>query len=144
MRNGSQPVTGVSAKVTTPALAGTGGTGMTLPILTVEALRASYGLAEVLFGVGLTLNSARTASGVPAAMISPRTSTSSRSAWEKTASMSCSADRLLVLVRGEIIAAGTPEAVRADPRVKQVYLGGSGRRRTAPRRGRRRRARLRP
>ncbi|MEH3147466.1 MAG: ABC transporter ATP-binding protein [Methylobacterium frigidaeris] len=29
---------------------------MTLPILTVEALRASYGLAEVLFGVGLTLN----------------------------------------------------------------------------------------
>ncbi|MEH3147467.1 MAG: ABC transporter ATP-binding protein [Methylobacterium frigidaeris] len=36
------------------------------------------------------------------------------------------ADRLLVLVRGEIIAAGTPEAVRAHPRVKQVYLGEAG------------------
>ncbi|HEX2554859.1 MAG TPA: ABC transporter ATP-binding protein [Microvirga sp.] len=36
------------------------------------------------------------------------------------------ADRILVLVRGEIIAAGTPEEVRANPRVKQVYLGESG------------------
>ncbi|WP_156655692.1 hypothetical protein [Methylobacterium platani] len=36
------------------------------------------------------------------------------------------ADRVLVLVRGEIIAAGTPEAIRADPRVKQVYLGEAG------------------
>ena len=36
------------------------------------------------------------------------------------------ADRVLVLVRGEIIAAGPPEAVRADPRVRQAYLGESG------------------
>ena len=33
---------------------------------------------------------------------------------------------MLVLVRGEIIAAGPPEAVRADPRVQEVYLGESG------------------
>jgi branched-chain amino acid transport system ATP-binding protein len=36
------------------------------------------------------------------------------------------ADRIIVLVRGEIIATGTPEAIRGDPRVKQVYLGESG------------------
>ncbi|MFH6784451.1 MULTISPECIES: ABC transporter ATP-binding protein [Methylobacterium] len=36
------------------------------------------------------------------------------------------ADRVLVLVRGEIVAAGTPEEIRADPRVKQVYLGEAG------------------
>jgi branched-chain amino acid transport system ATP-binding protein len=36
------------------------------------------------------------------------------------------ADRVLVLVRGAIIAAGAPEAVRADPRVRQAYLGESG------------------
>jgi branched-chain amino acid transport system ATP-binding protein len=34
------------------------------------------------------------------------------------------ADHVLVLVRGEIIAAGTPEEVRADARVRVVYLGG--------------------
>jgi len=34
------------------------------------------------------------------------------------------ADHVLVLVRGEIIAAGTPEEVRADERVREVYLGG--------------------
>ena len=34
------------------------------------------------------------------------------------------ADHVLVLVRGEIIAAGMAEAVRADPRVREVYLGG--------------------
>ncbi len=33
------------------------------------------------------------------------------------------ADRVLVLVRGEIIAAGTPDEVRADERVRQAYLG---------------------
>jgi branched-chain amino acid transport system ATP-binding protein len=36
------------------------------------------------------------------------------------------ADRILVLVRGEIIAEGPPDAVRANDRVKQVYLGESG------------------
>jgi branched-chain amino acid transport system ATP-binding protein len=33
------------------------------------------------------------------------------------------AARVLVLLRGEIIAKGTPEQVRADPRVQQAYLG---------------------
>jgi branched-chain amino acid transport system ATP-binding protein len=36
------------------------------------------------------------------------------------------ADRILVLVRGEIIASGAPEEVRANPQVRQVYLGGAG------------------
>ena len=38
------------------------------------------------------------------------------------------ADRILVLVRGEIIAAGTPEEVRANEEVKRVYLGTTGHR----------------
>jgi branched-chain amino acid transport system ATP-binding protein len=33
------------------------------------------------------------------------------------------ADRLAVLVYGEVIAFDTPEAVRADPRVQEAYLG---------------------
>ena len=33
------------------------------------------------------------------------------------------ADRVIVLDRGEIIAQGTPDAIRADPRVQAVYLG---------------------
>jgi branched-chain amino acid transport system ATP-binding protein len=34
------------------------------------------------------------------------------------------ATRIAVLDRGQIIAAGTPDAVRADPEVKRIYLGG--------------------
>ena len=33
------------------------------------------------------------------------------------------ADRILVLNRGEVIAAGPPEAIRGDARVREVYLG---------------------
>ena len=33
------------------------------------------------------------------------------------------ADRISVLVNGELFMEGTPEEVAADPRVKAVYLG---------------------
>jgi branched-chain amino acid transport system ATP-binding protein len=36
------------------------------------------------------------------------------------------ADDIIVLVRGEIIASGRPDEVRANARVREVYLGGSG------------------
>ncbi len=35
------------------------------------------------------------------------------------------ADRVMVMNRGEVIAVGPPEAVRADPLVREVYLGGA-------------------
>jgi branched-chain amino acid transport system ATP-binding protein len=36
------------------------------------------------------------------------------------------ADRIIVLDRGELIAAGPPADVRANARVQQVYLGSRG------------------
>ena len=33
------------------------------------------------------------------------------------------ADRVMVLYSGELIAAGPPAEIRADPRVQEVYLG---------------------
>ncbi|MGL1590377.1 hypothetical protein ACSTHH_23365, partial [Vibrio parahaemolyticus] len=35
------------------------------------------------------------------------------------------ADHILVLVRGEVIARGTADEVRANARVREVYLGGT-------------------
>ena len=36
------------------------------------------------------------------------------------------AERIIVLHRGRIVAEGTPDAVRADPRVREIYLGSAG------------------
>ncbi len=36
------------------------------------------------------------------------------------------ADRILVLVRGEVVAIGKPDEVRHNARVKEVYLGETG------------------
>jgi branched-chain amino acid transport system ATP-binding protein len=33
------------------------------------------------------------------------------------------ADRIIVLNRGELVAEGTPEAVRSNPQVQEIYLG---------------------
>lgn len=35
------------------------------------------------------------------------------------------ADRIVVLNRGEVLSQGSPDQVRSDPRVRDVYLGGS-------------------
>jgi branched-chain amino acid transport system ATP-binding protein len=59
------------------------------------------------------------------------------------------ADRMIVLARGELIAAGEPQTVRDDPKVQEVYLGrgstftASAGLRPGRRSGRPRRARLR-
>ena len=34
------------------------------------------------------------------------------------------ADRVMVLARGKVIASGTPQAIRENPDVQAVYLGG--------------------
>jgi branched-chain amino acid transport system ATP-binding protein len=36
------------------------------------------------------------------------------------------ADRIIVLARGSLIAAGTPAVIRDDPRVREVYFGSTG------------------
>jgi branched-chain amino acid transport system ATP-binding protein len=36
------------------------------------------------------------------------------------------ADRVIVLNRGELIASGTGDEIRANPQVRQVYLGSRG------------------
>ncbi|MDF2781557.1 MAG: hypothetical protein K0S96_1361, partial [Geminicoccaceae bacterium] len=36
------------------------------------------------------------------------------------------ADRIMVMDRGELVALGSPEQVRADPLVQQIYLGAGG------------------
>jgi len=42
------------------------------------------------------------------------------------------ADRVAVLVRGEMLTVDTPPAVRADPRVRQAYLGARAEQETGP------------
>jgi branched-chain amino acid transport system ATP-binding protein len=42
------------------------------------------------------------------------------------------ARRVLVLMRGEVVAVGTPDAVRDDPRVRAAYLGDAHALRSAP------------
>jgi len=36
------------------------------------------------------------------------------------------ADRIMVMSRGELVALGTPDEVRADPLVQEIYLGAEG------------------
>ena len=67
-------------------------------MLEVDALHAWYGKSHVLQGVSLTVEHDM---GVVFGL----------------------ADKIAVLVYGEVIAFDTPENVRADPRVQEAYLG---------------------
>ena len=97
------------------------------PMLEVNGLRAGYGPAEILFGVSLRLARGEVAALMRLVAGIARSSGIGVLFTEHDMdAVFAHADRILVLVRGEIIAAGTPEDVRANPEVQRVYLGTSG------------------
>ena len=89
-------------------------------LLTVEELNAWYGRAHILRGVDLTDSLAKS-EGIGVLFTEHDMDV-----------VFGHADRVLVLVRGEIIATGSPEAVRADARGRQAYLGDEHALRAAP------------